>query len=211
MLKLDRDFYFYSFQTTLVIQAGGASSRIGRNKALIPFLGKTLIERVVQRVERITPNILIVCKYPDELGFLGYPCVQDVLTGKGVLGGFYTALLSANTPIVAVVACDMPFINADLIMAEVLQLRESAYDVVIPMTPMGMEPFHAVYRRERCLKAVLDVIIKGERRLTSFLDHVNVFGIPPEVYDAYGQPSPFFNINTLDDLQEAENQARLFS
>ena len=70
------------------------------------------------------------------------------------LPGLYTALQAARNPFVAVVACDMVFASASLVVAEALAMNESGADVVVPVNKHGFEPFHAMYRRMACLPAV---------------------------------------------------------
>src|SRR5512140_3628158 len=100
---------------SMFIQAGGISSRMGENKALMPFLGKALILRIVERVTPIADELWIVTNEPESLRFLGVQLVADVLPGQGALGGLYTALKTAHYPNVGIVACDMPFVNAPLL------------------------------------------------------------------------------------------------
>jgi molybdopterin-guanine dinucleotide biosynthesis protein A len=92
---------------SIVIQAGGESQRMGQDKALIPILGQTLIERVLDRLSHLGDEILITTNNPECYRFLNLPLIADVLPGRGALGGLYSALNAARGPHVAVVACDM--------------------------------------------------------------------------------------------------------
>src|SRR5512138_1280386 len=96
---------------TVVINAGGESRRMGENKALKRFAGQVLIERIISRLRPLAQEILITTNQPELYGFLELPLVPDLITGKGALGGLYTALSSACYSYVGVVACDMPFVN----------------------------------------------------------------------------------------------------
>jgi molybdopterin-guanine dinucleotide biosynthesis protein A len=84
---------------------------MGQDKALIPFLGQPLIQRVKERVAKIADEVLVTTNNPEAFGFLQVRLVKDVIPGMGALGGLYTALYAASHPLVAVVACDMPFVN----------------------------------------------------------------------------------------------------
>ncbi len=84
---------------------------------------------------------------PDDFAFLSLPLFPDIKPGRGALGGLHTALVSATQPLVAVVACDMPFASAPLLAAAARLLEQEAADVVIAETAEGFEPLHAVYRR----------------------------------------------------------------
>ncbi len=101
---------------TVVIQAGGESRRMGQDKALLPFLGKPLIQRVIERVASLADELLVTTNRPEAYQFLDLPLFPDVIPGRGALGGLYTALSAASQPLVAVVACDMPFASPALLM-----------------------------------------------------------------------------------------------
>src|SRR5512143_2353365 len=116
---------------SVVIQAGGQSTRMGENKALKPFLGRPLIERVMARLEPVADELFITTNQPDAFAFLHVRLVGDLQPGRGALGGLYTAIASAVQPHVAIVACDMPFANAALLKAAERLLEDEAADVVI--------------------------------------------------------------------------------
>ncbi len=139
---------------TIVIQAGGESRRMGSDKALLPFLGKPLISRVVERVRPIADELLLTSNQPELLAFLGLPAYRDVYPGGGALGGLLTALQAATMPLTAVVACDMPFVSPALLQFQRQLLESGDYDALMPKTGQGHEPFHGVYRTEVCAQAV---------------------------------------------------------
>jgi molybdopterin-guanine dinucleotide biosynthesis protein A len=157
---------------TLVIQAGGKSRRMGQNKALIPFRGKPLIERVLQRISGLADEIFTTTDFLGKLKYLGLPLNTDILPGKGALGGLYTGLATASNSELIVMACDMPFVNPGLLLAECDLLFITQTDAVIPVSPFGNEPFHAVYRRKNCLTAVKRALEAGHLRLSSWLSEV---------------------------------------
>ena len=83
---------------TIVIQAGGQSSRMGEDKALKLFLGKPLIQRVIERLVPIADEMIVTTNRPDEYRFLNIPLVTDIKPARGALGGLYTAITSASHP-----------------------------------------------------------------------------------------------------------------
>ncbi len=116
---------------TVVIQAGGQSSRMGEDKALKPFLGRPLIQRVIERLAPIADEMIVTTNRPAEYGFIKHRLVPDLRPGRGALGGLYTAIASASHPFVAVAACDMPFASKNYFeSAYRLMVKEEA-DVVI--------------------------------------------------------------------------------
>lgn len=193
---------------SIVIQSGGKSQRMGQDKGLAPFLGKPLIDRVLGRVAHLGAETLVTTNNPEAYRFLGLPLFPDIIPERGALGGLYTALSAARNPHVAVVACDMPFVNAELLGAELDLLVRANSDAVIPRTEGGTEPFHAVYRRERCLPAVQAAIEVGKWRVDSWFSEVNLYFLSPEETAAYDPDQlAFWNVNTPEELQRAEQLA----
>lgn len=190
---------------TVSIQAGGASSRMGQDKALMPFLGEPLINRVLERVRDLADEVLVTTNNPSEYAFLRVPLFEDVIKDRGALGGLYTALSVAKSPYVAVVACDMPFVNPDILAFCHHLLVEKDIDAVIPRTEHGLEPFHAVYRRLTCLPAVNSAIQSGKWRLISWLPEVKTYELSQEeILPLDPDGIAFWNINNLQEFLKAE-------
>jgi len=194
---------------TIVIQAGGESTRMGQDKALVPFLGIPLIQRVFEQVAGLGDEILVTTNRPEAFTFLKAHLVPDLLPGSGALGGLYTALSAAGFPLVAVVACDMPFVNAGLLAALRDRLIETGCDAAIPRSPSGVEPFHAVYRGETCLPLVKASLESGLHRVDSWfaLARIEYFS-PAEVQRFDPRQTAFRNVNTPAELLLAEELAR---
>ncbi len=194
---------------SVVIQAGGESKRMGRDKGLVPFLGQPLVRRVVERVRPVADELLITSNNPAAYQFLELPIYPDIVAGRGALSGLYTAFSIANFPLVAVVACDMAFVSADLLAAERDYLVAHAVDGVVPHDENGYEPFHAVYRREVCLAAVRAALESGQKRANAWFSHVNMAFFSAELIAAVDpRREAFVNLNTPEDVQQAEINAR---
>jgi molybdopterin-guanine dinucleotide biosynthesis protein A len=190
---------------SVVIQAGGESRRMGRNKALVPFLGRPLVQRVVRRLAGLGDELIVTTNTPAELAFLGLPCYPDVIAERGALGGLCTALTQARHPLVAVVACDMPFASPELFRLCLERIEGS--DLVIPRTEHGLEPLHALYRREACLPAIHEALGGGLWRVDAWFGKVRVGVLEPTDYaalDPLGRT--FLNVNTPEDLALAEER-----
>lgn len=195
---------------TVAIQAGGESKRMGTDKALVPFGGRPLIERLVERLSPVADTFEITTNSPDKLAYLNqrYPHLhigihRDIMKTRGALEGLYTALSYAQDPYVAVVACDMINASARLIAAEFHEIDTHHYDVVIPSNKHGVEPFHAVYARNACLRAVKAALDKGDHRAQAFLHDVNVRKFSQkEVLRAEPMGGCFINVNTPAELQK---------
>lgn len=199
-------------RVTVVIQAGGESRRMGQSKATVPFAGRPLICRIVERLAPAADDLVITTNEPENLAFLHaeFPqlriqLVRDVYDVRGALPGLCTALESARNPYVAVVACDMVFASASLVVAEALAMNESGADVVVPVNKHGFEPFHALYRRAGCLPAVRAAIDRGEKRAQSFFSEVEVFEFTQDrVLEAEPMGGCFINANTPEELHALE-------
>jgi molybdopterin-guanine dinucleotide biosynthesis protein A len=193
---------------SLVIQAGGESRRMGTDKALLPFLGQALILRPLNRLVGLADEILVTSNHPESYRFLGLTPIPDRLPGCGALGGLFTALSVARYPYVAVAACDMPFASPEIFALELILLQETGADAVIPHSEAGVEPFHAVYRRETCLPYVQSSLEAGKRRVDAWFDEVNIRYLEREEILPYDPNQlAFLNINTPEELLEAERIA----
>jgi len=194
--------------TTIVIQAGGESRRMGQDKALLPFLGRPLIQRVLERVTPLADEILVTTNNPEAYRFLGVPLLPDTLPGRGALGGLFTALRAASNSQVAVIACDMPFINPDLLRSELDLLHSSGSDLVIPQLEGGLEPFHAVYRKESCLPEIEWALAADKWRVDSWFSRVRIYRMPEdEIRMIDPDLRSFWNVNTPDELEQAVRAA----
>ncbi len=195
---------------TLAIQAGGESRRMGSDKGLVQFLGQALIQRVIERLAPLADEVLVTTNRPDDYRFLNLPLFCDLEPGRGALGGLYTALQAASHPLVAVVACDMPFASRELFEYQRDILLEQTLDVVIPSSPEGLEPFHAIYHRETCLPHIQVAMHQNAWKLISWFPEVKVHSVNLEKISQFDpQGIIFMNVNTPNDLQLAEDIARL--
>jgi molybdopterin-guanine dinucleotide biosynthesis protein A len=190
---------------TLCIQAGGKSSRMGGDKALLDFGGKPLIQQVLARMASLAPETIITTNHPEGYRFLGIPLIPDLIPERGALGGLYTALSAASNPLVAVVACDMPFANPDILRTcQDMLLADSDLDAVIPSTGHGLEPLHAVYRKETCLPAIKAALEAGKWKVISWHSDVNVRVLSPQEVAALDPKGlAFENVNTPEEFAAA--------
>ena len=205
-------------QLTVAVQAGGESRRMGRSKATVPFGGRPLLCRLVERVYPVADEILITTNEPQNLGFLhampeGHKIrlERDICDCRGSLTGLYTALSKSSFDYVAVCACDMLDVSHELFAAELRRAIEGDYDVVVPVNDQGFEPFHAVYRRGVCLDAVHKALDEGKKSMKAVVMSPDLkvchYGMD-EVYAVVPDGGCFANCNTPEELARAE--ARVF-
>ena len=193
---------------TVCVQAGGASSRMGEDKALKPFLGRPLIQRVIDRLRPVADELIVTTNRPEGYSFLHTRLVSDLIPDRGALGGLYTAIASATHALVAVVACDMPFASTKLIEGMSRLMVQQEADVVIAKSEGGYEPLHAVYRRETCLPAIESAINADLWKVIAWFPQVKVQVLTVEELksiDPYGLA--FWNVNTPEEFAEAERIA----
>ena len=182
---------------TGVILAGGPSSRMGSNKALLPCRDGLFIETVHRQLATIFPELLLVTNTPEQYPLLPCPTVADQIPGIGPLAGIHAALCRSVHEHIFVVACDMPCLNAGLI--RYLASLAAGHDVVIPWGEKGSEALHAVYGKG-ALPAIEAALAAGRRRIVSFFDQVRVRRVgSAELGRLDPAGSAFLNINTPEE------------
>jgi molybdopterin-guanine dinucleotide biosynthesis protein A len=190
---------------TLAILAGGKSKRMGRDKSVLPFQGEVLIQRIINRLAGLASEVIIIAPRTQESVTMGFRVEEDLLPERGPLGGLFTALSATTNEAVALVACDMPFVSAELLIYELDILVADNMDVVVPSSEKGLEPLHAIYRRNTSLPVVRRAINSGEQRLISWFPDVKVRILSRDEtrhFDPRGLS--FLNINTPEELALAE-------
>lgn len=185
---------------TGIILAGGKSSRMGQNKALLDFGGRSIIEHTVDLFKPLFQEVIIVTNSPSEYENLDVRIVTDIFPGKGSLGGIYTGLFYSSNKYSFIASCDMPFLKGDLI--EFLVSLRDNYDVIVPCPKSGREPIHAVYSK-RCLKPIETLIEKGDLRIIGFYPEVNVREVSEEEFAPFNPELSFMNVNTSEEYEEA--------
>jgi molybdopterin-guanine dinucleotide biosynthesis protein A len=193
---------------TIAVLAGGKSQRMGQDKSIMTFQGEVLIRRVLNRLAGLANEVMVIAPRNHEYLSLGVMVEPDILPGCGPLGGLYTALIRSSNQEVALIACDMPFVNPGLLLHQLDILLSDNVDVVVPSSEKGLEPLHAIYRKDTSLPAVKKALDSGERRLVSWFPNVKVrilTQIETNSFDPWGLM--FLNINTPEEFTQAEKLA----
>ena len=150
------------------VLVGGNSSRMGRDKARLPFQGKTLVDHVASAVAEAAGSVTLVGA-PERYGTLGFPMLADGRTGAGPLGGIHTALAASPAAWNLIVACDMPGISAPFLRSLMAAAQASEADCLLPAGPSGLpEPLCAVYH-SRCVAAIGAALDRNVRKITDGL------------------------------------------
>jgi molybdopterin-guanine dinucleotide biosynthesis protein A len=184
-----------------IVLAGGQSSRLGRDKALLEVKGQFLIERIIDRLRQLSEEVIIATNEVDRYEEFEATVVRDIYPGKGALGGIYSGVKKASNSHSLVVACDMPFLNLSLL--RYMQTLAASYDVVIPRIGHLSEALHAIYAKD-CLPFMEEQLQQGDLRIIRFFSQVRVRYVEQEEIEIFDpQHLSFFNINTEADLEKA--------
>ena len=180
--------------------------RLGRAKALERINKLSLIERTIDCLSAVSRAVLVVTSQEQFISItavrLKGKVVVDLYPGKGALGGIYTGLATADSHHSLVVACDMPFLNRDL-LCYLMDLAPN-FDVVVPKLDGKFEPLHAIYSKD-CLAPIKEILREGSLEILRLFDLVKVrHVVRDEIAKFDPQFLSFFNINTPDDLKKAE-------
>jgi molybdopterin-guanine dinucleotide biosynthesis protein A len=131
------------------VLVGGASARMGRDKALLPFRGRALVDHVARQVAEAAGSVVLV-GHPERYAHLPYALIADEYPGRGPLAGIHAALGASRADWNLVVACDMPGLTAPFLRQLLARAEAGAADCVAARSPAGLpEPLCAVYHR-RC-------------------------------------------------------------
>ena len=174
---------------------------MGEDKALKPFLGRPLIQRVVDRMKPIADEIIVTTNQPAGYEFLGSAPRPRPQTGTRRPGRTLHRGRFCFSPLVAVVACDMPFASPEFFEGACRIMDEEEADVVIAKTDEGYEPLHALYRRETCLPAIEAAISADQWKVISWFPQVKVRTLTVEEVKSF-DPSGlcFWNLNTPEEF-----------
>ena len=161
-----------------------------------------MLERQIRVLRSMARRVAVVGGQPGYLGEFAVPCVPDALTGRGPLGGIYTALLESRTEFSLVLGCDLPFVNRNLLAFLMIRARADRSDVTVPRSRDGrLQPLCAVYRR-RALYAVRTKLAQGQNKLSGFFALVQCSVIPwRQLADAGIRATVFENMNTPEDYE----------
>jgi molybdopterin-guanine dinucleotide biosynthesis protein A len=189
---------------TSIVLAGGRSLRFGRNKALAAFGNQSLIERVIGTLSRLGDDIVVVTAKPEQVPDLKVRKVLDSyppLTGAKV--GLYSGIKASKSFHSLVVACDMPFLNIDL-LRYLIDISEG-FDVVIPRIGDKVEPLHAVYSKN-CLTVLESQLGEGRLKISDLFAEVKVKYVDREEIEKLDPKHlSFINVNSEADMRKAES------
>ena len=183
---------------TGIILAGGRSSRMGSDKALMPFNNQTFLEHVIQALHPLVDDILIVSNNPEH-GKFNYERIADSIADAGPMAGIHAGLTHSKTENNLVLSCDVPLIQTS-VLEMIIANNEEDKDV-IQLEDQGKSlPLVALYKK-RTAAHFFSLLNQGERRLRIAVKGLNIKTIAV----TKTQQKAVRNINTLSDLNSIED------
>jgi molybdopterin-guanine dinucleotide biosynthesis protein A len=186
------------------VLAGGKSSRMGTNKALLELNGQTLLQRTLNLAKTLTSDVRIVGQH-ELFGQLA-PVVEDVYKNRGPLGGIHAALTVTSSDLNLILAVDLPFLQQKFLQYLVSEAQASGAMVTVPQAAGGYQPLCAIYRRDfgRFAEAALangknkiDALFSGNSIRVINEDELQRIGFPLRIFD---------NLNSREDWERASQE-----
>lgn len=187
------------------VMAGGQSSRMGRDKALLEIDGVSLLARAADLLKSVV-GVSIIVASPGLYRSLGLPMVADDWPGFGPLGGIATALRVSTADWNLIIACDLPYLTKEWLEFLIGRALKSKAEAVVPMNERGAEPLCAMYH-SRCEPAIRGALEQGTRKVTEGLVRVRVEYLEPTDWKCFDSDGLLFkNMNTPADYEEAKTR-----
>ena len=184
------------------ILVGGASSRMGVNKALLEISGASLLHRTARLLQPLVTDVTVIGP-PECYSQMGLRILPDDRPGLGPLGGMATALRVSSSPWNLIVGCDLPYLTGEWLHFLLRRALASSADALLPETARGPEPLCAIYHR-RCLASILAAIERNNLKITQGLSACVVEIIPDAEWKAFDSGGRLFkNMNAPADYEEA--------
>jgi len=187
---------FPFYEVTGVVLAGGRSQRFGQDKSLYPFKGKTLVEYAIEALKPWCSQVLISTNNSYNYRFTGLPTIADIYPNCGPLSGIHSALTQAPGNVVALIGCDMPYLDGRIFPFLIENLAGKQASV----------PLHNGFRETLCLVLRKDTILQAERAISEkkykVLDFLQMIetGYHEVTLQEFFKQGMFHNINTQHDL-----------
>jgi len=202
---------------TGTILAGGENRRIPLLKGHIEIKGEKIIDSSVNLMRNLFGRVVISTNTPELYFYCGVPMIGDIINQRGPLTGIFSVLLNIKDDAIFVVACDMPFLNDQLMKYMLDKYRGknrenpepltsgseiTKWDAVIPVFEGKPQPLFGIYSKN-ILGIIEKRLNKGLKKLKDMLTEINVLYIKEEeVRQIDPEGRSFLNINTMEDLEK---------
>lgn len=198
-------------QIAAFILAGGVSSRMGREKALLELGGVPLILRTARLAESLVSEVTIV-GLPERYAALRFPVLPDLefFEPEGTemvrtpLVGIATALTGTKMPWNLILACDLPYLTAGWLDWLLDRADRSSAQVVMVRSSGGLEPLAAAYRMD-CAAPIVAALNRGIRKVTDALDGFRMEFLSEQESGEHDREGRVLrNMNSPADYEEAK-------
>ena len=185
-------------RTAGFVLVGGRSARMGKDKALLPWRSGTLVEHVAAKVRECTGNVVLIGKSAC-YGLVSLDCLSDLRAGLGPLAGIETSLASGRGELNLILACDLPFIEAEWLKVLLHTANDHGSRCVVAADESGrVHPLCAVYRSD-CLPVVRSALDAGRLKLMEIIQELDAEHVQI--------PAPIWNVNTPEEWQLCQELA----
>ena len=180
-----------------IILAGGKSSRMGSDKALLLYKNKTFLEHVVSAIKPLVDDILIISNNKEHQ-VDNCTTIPDLILNSGPIAGIYTGLKNTNTENNLILSCDIPLVQTS-ILELIIKNNEDDKDVIQIIDNRNSMPLIALYKK-RIANFFLSELKTGERRLVKSINKLN----KKNISITKDKHNCLININTIADLKTLE-------
>jgi len=189
---------------TAFVLAGGKSSRMGCDKALLDVAGRPLLRHAIELVGAVTGNVRIVGD-PAKYGSFG-SVIRDIYHDRGPLGGIHAALDNSNTDLNLILATDLPFVEPEFLRHLIAIAEATKALVTVPQVGPHFEPLCAVYRKP--FAEIVEAALSDNRNKVDalFAEVATRTVAEAEIVAAGFSPAMFRNLNTPQEWQQATDQ-----
>lgn len=191
-------------ELTAFVLAGGKSSRMGADKALLQLPGQTLLQRALELARSVSEDVRIV-GVREKFGEFA-PVVEDKYPNRGPLGGIHAALSATTNPFNLILAVDLPFLEKRFLLHLLAEARASGAVVTVPRAAGGLQPLCAVYRREFAALAE-QALAAGRNKIDTLYAQTTVRIIEEDELVRFAfSPAMFDNLNTPEEWERARQR-----
>ena len=181
--------------------AGGKSSRMGKDKGLIPFKGKSMILHSIDALKPVCSSIIIIAN-GHQYDHLGFPVYQDIIKNSGPLAGLYTGLTQSETNLNIFSTCDSPFTTTSFFSWLISQIEDC--DAVVPSFKGRTYPLSALYSKS-CLDVFSRNLILGKLKVKDSLNSIHLKKVELKAELPFFNDRILANINTQKELESYES------
>jgi molybdenum cofactor guanylyltransferase len=175
-----------------IVLAGGKSSRMGQNKALLEFNNKTVIEGIIEKLKILFDDVIIITNTPELFKFTGLKIYPDIYPGRGPLAGIHSGLFHSNNEKNFIISCDLPLISVEAI--RYIAGYSSEKQAVFFKKNGHLQYLFGIYKKQ--LIPLLEESLKNENlRMMDFVKNIDA-----EIVEAENFPEEiFYNLNKPED------------